>query len=95
MPIELFLPISALLALLVFLQYHRSRRLIGGLGWVLVLLAVGGFGSGLAESFAWSGLVFLFLGGTGLVAILQDVAFVRQSRRQRNTPRSLDPDGGR
>jgi hypothetical protein len=92
MPVELFLPISLLCSALVFLQYYRNRRLIGGFGWALTILAIGGFGSGLAESFAWSGLVFSFIGGMGVIAILQDLIFLRQARHRRESPATIDLD---
>lgn len=84
MPPEIFAPVSLLCAGLVLIQYYRRGRLIGGIGWALLILAVGGFGSGLASSFAWSGLLFLFVGGMGLIAILQDAAIRRHARRRRD-----------
>jgi peptidoglycan/LPS O-acetylase OafA/YrhL len=82
-PAEIFAPLAAVCAAIVVFQYYRNRRLIGGIGWALVILSVGGFGSGLAESFSWSGFVFFFLGGMGVIAVLQDIAYRRHERRKR------------
>lgn len=83
MPPEIFLPLSIVCAGIVFVRYVRIRRLAAGIGWVLMILALGSFGSGLAESFAWSGFVFLFIAAAGMIIVVQDMLVRRQSRRKR------------
>lgn len=89
MLIFVFIPLSLICAGLVLYRYHRAGRLAAGGGWAAIILAIGGFGSGLAGSFPWSGLTFLFLAGLGAIAVLQDAAFRRRSRRQGHS-RELD-----
>lgn len=79
------IPVALACAGVVLYRYYRAGRLAAGGGWAAVILAVGGFGSGLSDSFAWSGLTFLFLGGLGLIIILQDAAIRRRTRRRRQT----------
>jgi hypothetical protein len=86
MPPELFAPLAVICAGAILFQYHRINRLMPGIGWALIILSIGGFGSGLAASFAWSGLVFLFIGGLGVIAIAQDYLFRRYGNRSRTTP---------
>lgn len=90
MPTEVFLPISVACAAIVLFWYYRIGRVFAGVGWALVLLSVGGFGSGLAQSFAWSGLVFLFVAGLGAIMIVQDIAFRRRKRRQQRESSEYD-----
>lgn len=85
MPELLFIPVSLLCAAAVLYRYHLAGRLAAGAGWTAMILAIGGFGSGLAGSFAWSGLIFLFVGGCGLIVVLQDAAIRRRSRRRRRS----------
>ncbi|MEX2426167.1 MAG: hypothetical protein WD401_05310 [Thermomicrobiaceae bacterium] len=83
MPPEIFLPLSIICAGTVFVRYLRIRRIAAGIGWVLLILALGGFGSGLAESFTWSGFVFLFVAAAGLMIVVQEAIVRRRVRRNR------------
>lgn len=85
MPEWIFIPISILCAAAVIYRYHLAGRLTAGGGWAAMILAIGGFGSGIVGSFAWSGLIFLFVGGCGLIIVLQDAAIRRRSRRHRHS----------
>jgi hypothetical protein len=90
MPAEIFLPLSLMCAGIVFVRYYRIRRLAAGTGWVLMILSIGGFGSGLASSFTWAGFVFIFIALSGLVIVIQDVAFRRQAKSRREQSRHND-----
>jgi hypothetical protein len=78
------LGITLFCAVIVFGRYLRIGRTAAGAGWAMTLIAIGGFGSGLAATFAWSGFTFLFLGAAGVMIVLQDEIFRRKrSSRQR------------
>jgi hypothetical protein len=66
---------------IILYRYVQIRRLAAGIGWTLLVLAIGGFGSGLAASFQWGGFAFIFLGAAGLMIILQDAWFRRRLRQ--------------
>ncbi len=83
MPLWIFLPLSLVCAGVILLRYWSINRLAAGIGWALLISAIGGFGSGLAQSFAWSGFVFLFIASAGLLIVVQDAIMRRQSRRKR------------
>ena len=89
MPEILFLPLSMILATIVLVRYLLLNRVASGIGWLLFFLAVGGFGSGIASAFAWSGFLFLFLGATGLLIVVQDEIFRRRARRKRQRSTSI------
>ena len=83
MPLWVFLPLSLVCASIVLYRYYTIDRLAAGIGWAILILAIGGFGSGLAGAFAWSGFAFLFLAAAGLLIIVQDALVRRQARRTR------------
>lgn len=83
MPLFIFIPLSVLCAGVILYRYYHAGKLTAGGGWAAIILAIGAFGSGLAGAFPWSGLAFFFLGGSGLIVILQDAAIRRRSRRAR------------
>jgi hypothetical protein len=72
---------SLICAGLILYRYYQIGRIAAGVGWTLLILAIGGFGSGLAASFQWGGFVFIFLGACGLLIILQDAWFRRRLRQ--------------
>jgi membrane protein implicated in regulation of membrane protease activity len=90
MPEAIFLPLSLICAGVVVYRYVRIRRTSAGIGWALFILAIGGFGSGLAGSFAWSGFLFLFIAAAGLMIVAQDYVFRRHARRKRQQDRQYD-----
>ena len=92
MPSELFAPLAVLCAAIVLFRYYQIGRLASGFGWSFVILAIGGFGSGLATAFAWSGFTFLFLGSLGVVIVVQDALFRLQARRNHRHTQPADPD---
>jgi hypothetical protein len=77
------LGITLFCATIVLIRYIRIGRIAAGIGWALALSAIGGFGSGIAASFTWSGFVFLFLGAAGVLIIVQDEFFRRHRSRSR------------
>lgn len=77
---------------LILVRYYAIQRLIAGIGWALIVLTIGGFGSGLAESFPWAGFVFLFVGSAGLLVIIQDTVVRRQTRRKRQQTQPSQPE---
>ena len=81
MPVWIFIPLSLLCAGIVLYRYIAINRIAAGLGWAILILAIGGFGSGLAGAFQWSGFVFFFLAAAGLLIIVQDAIVRRQARR--------------
>jgi hypothetical protein len=81
------LPASLICAAAVLYRYIQVRRTIAGVGWALFIISVGSFGSGLAASFAWSGLVFLFFAALGIMIIVQDAFFRRQANQRRQQSR--------
>jgi sugar phosphate permease len=85
LPLWIFLPISVLCASAILFRYYTINRVAQGIGWALCILAIGGFGSGLAESFAWSGFVFLFIASAGLLILIQDAVVRRQMRRAKRS----------
>ncbi len=81
MPLWVFLPLSVLCAGVVLYRYYTINRLASGIGWSLVIVAIGGFGSGLAAAFTWSGFVFAFVAAAGILIVVQDTIVRRQARR--------------
>jgi hypothetical protein len=78
--------VIALLFVLLYLPtigyvYGRQRRWFGAAGWSVLmagmLLALGGAG----DAFAWAGLLWAFVAGTGLVMIALDLAETRRRRQ--------------
>jgi hypothetical protein len=86
----LFLPLAAVCAGIILYRYYRARRLAAGIGWTLIIIAIGASGSGLAEAFSWSGFVFLFTGAAGMLIVLQEAFFRRQTRRRRQRAGQYD-----
>ncbi|TVR73930.1 MAG: hypothetical protein EA415_06820 [Sphaerobacteraceae bacterium] len=76
------LGITLFCVIIVLGRYIKIGRIAAGIGWSMALLAAGGFGSGIAASFTWSGFVFLFLGTAGVLIVVQDEVFRRNRRRQ-------------
>jgi hypothetical protein len=87
MLLPLILTASLLCAVIVVFRYYRVHRLAAGIGWALIIFAIGGFGSGLAESFDWAGFLFLFIGAAGLIIVFQEEWFRRKSRRRKQKSR--------
>ena len=85
MPLWVFLPLSMLCASVVLYRYYMINRLAAGIGWAALILAIGGFGSGLAASFAWSGFVFALVAAAGGLIVVQDAIIRRQARRSNPT----------
>lgn len=85
MPLWTFLPLSLICAGIVLYRYHSSNRVASGIGWAVIILAIGGFGSGLAASFTWSGFVFALAAAAGGLIIVQDAIIRRQARRKSTT----------
>lgn len=60
--------------------YGRQGRWFGAAGWAVlmgsILLALGGAG----DSFAWAGLLWAFVAGSGLLMIVLDLAETRRRR---------------
>jgi hypothetical protein len=92
MPLWIFLPIALLCVALVFYRYYTINRLASGIGWSLLILAIGGFGSGLASAFAWSGFVFLLLAASGVLIVVQDEIVRRSTDQNRERRREQYPD---
>ena len=82
MPIVVLLPLALVCSALILYRYYRIGRLVAGIGWTLLIVAIASFGSGLAESFTWAGFVFLFLAGLGMVILIQESIFRRRRRQQ-------------
>jgi hypothetical protein len=72
---------SVVCAGLILYRYFQIRRFAAGIGWTMLILAIGGSGSGLAASIQWGGFVFIFLGACGILIIFQDVWFRRRLRQ--------------
>jgi hypothetical protein len=85
MLLPLILSATLICAGIILYRYYRIRRMTAGIGWVLIILAIGGFGSGLSQSFSWAGFVFLFIGAVGVLVIIQDSWFRRRAYRTRET----------
>lgn len=78
------LGITLFCAVIVVGRYVKVGRSVAGIGWAMALIAIGGFGSGLAASFSWAGFAFLFVGAAGVMIIIQEEIFRRQrGRKQR------------